>query len=73
MKKAIFSGMLLGILLLGSCGLNSQNKIDMQNFEQHITTLRGKKVFFGHQSVGQNLMEGLIALNESVDASYNFV
>ena len=38
-----------------------------------ILKIQGKRIFFGHQSVGNNIMQGLVALNNQSSAKLNIV
>ena len=65
MKAAV---LLLALALCGACGgaqpapMESKTVID-DTLKADLETLRGARVFFGHHSVGANLLEGLSSLS----------
>jgi len=67
------AAMLLATALGAACGGSAPSAVEMKNLESKIVidatlkadleTLRGANVFFGHQSVGANILEGLATLS----------
>jgi hypothetical protein len=61
---------LIGLALPPACSVESypapepRAMID-DTLKQDLTTLRGARVFFGHHSVGQNILEGLAELSKA--------
>lgn len=54
-------GLVIASLLSFSCSqadFTPQAAVD-EGFKQDLAVLKGKRIFFGHQSVGRNVMEGL--------------
>jgi len=66
------AAMLLATALGAACGGSAPSAVEMKNLESKtvidatlkadLETLRGANVFFGHQSVGANILEGLATL-----------
>ncbi len=60
---------LIGLALAPACSVETSPAQETRvmiddTLKQDLTTLRGAHVFFGHHSVGQNILEGLAALSK---------
>jgi len=62
---AALAGLVLGL----ACGVDTRATTEARDLvdetlKQDLATLRGARVFFGHHSVGQNILDGLAALSK---------
>lgn len=58
----IRTGFILSVLALASCGDNHQNgkwHMDDESLRRDLQILRGKRIYFGHQSVGYDILKGV--------------
>jgi len=59
----------LSIFMLAACQENKNTSTNMTNkkIDQHLSSLESKRIYFGHMSVGQNIINGLQDLIQSTN------
>lgn len=74
MKPAVFSPAVFLAALLLSCGgagakeVNVMEPLSDADVSKGLETIAGRRIFFGHQSVGRNILEGLSEVSSSREA-----
>src|SRR3982074_132049 len=63
---------LVMLLALGSCSPQGRASMMDTRLQPDLETIRNLRVYFGHQSVGGNILEGVAALSRQAGLPFSF-